>query len=118
MGYSSRARAIRRGKFFEWDTQDPLTPSLVRECGKHSRRVKVEKLDYLDFTKGLVESKEWHGEVEQAIVVKYARLIALFEDYLTEPAVFRVGNVNVTYYIVGKPEAGNWVGVKAKAVET
>ena len=49
--------------------------------------------------------------------VKVSRKV-VFDKEVTDATVFRVGGIDATYYLVGKSQSGNWVGVKTEATET
>lgn len=103
---------------FDWGARGAPTPKLVRELGGHTKRAPVEESGLQDFLKPLTEEKDWHEDEEKERVRRYRGLLAIFEQELTDATVFRVGDIKVTYYLVGKSRAGNWVGVKAEATET
>lgn len=103
---------------FEWGAHDALTPSLVRELGGHAKRSKVAARDFRKFFEPLTQEQDWHEDEDKEQVRKYRELAAVVEKELTDATVYRVGETEVTYYVVGRSKAGNWVGVKAKAVET
>jgi len=103
---------------FEWKTSEKLTPVAIRDLGGHPKRAKVVETEFEPFFEALTKDESCHGaeEVEQA--VKYRELLAIFRSNLADPAIFCVGMITVTYYIVGRSSAGSWVGVKTLATET
>jgi hypothetical protein len=48
---------------------------------------------------------------------RFNQLRSVFEFDLCDVRVFRVGNVNIDFCIVGKTKDGEWAGLKTKAVE-
>lgn len=91
---------------FNWkDDGDSLTAEKVLELSKADPSSKVEEVTPDDFF-----STQDEGE--------YASLRQAIGDHLGEVRAFRVGDVNVSYYVVGKTKQGEWAGVWAKAVET
>jgi hypothetical protein len=103
---------------FEWDAEGTLTPKLVRELGGHPKKEAVSETDFHEFFDALTQEQDWHGEEEKEQVRKYRDLLATFEKEVTDPTIYRVGKINARYYIVGRSQAGHWVGVKTEAVET
>jgi hypothetical protein len=59
-----------------------------------------------------------HGEEEKAAVQKYRRLQDAVQKNLADPKVFRVGQRNVTVFIVGRTDEGDAAGLRTTAVET
>ena len=45
-------------------------------------------------------------------------LAKVIEENLSDVRVFKVGEVNIDVYIVGRTKQGDWVGLHTKAVET
>jgi hypothetical protein len=62
--------------------------------------------------------EDWYEAAELAQVNRYTELLHAIESHLAEPQVFRVGEVEIAIYIVGKTPDGDLVGLKTHAVET
>ena len=104
---------------FEWKGgKGPLTEKQVLGFSGHEANTPVEKVSLEKFFAGLTKEEHWHGDKEKATVKRYQGLLAVINEHLTEPQVFRVGEVEIVVYVVGKAEEGAWVGVKTTAVET
>ena len=71
-----------------------------------------------DFFAPLTEEQDWYGDEEKAVAARFAELRKLLEDSLTDLRVFRVGDRDVDYYILGRSKRGEFEGVHTKAVET
>lgn len=78
----------------------------------------VEAVRVEVFFRELIKEQDWHGPEEKAEVKKYRGLLDVIKRHLTEPKVFRIGEVEVEIVIVGRTREGAWAGVKTKAVET
>jgi Nuclease A inhibitor-like protein len=70
------------------------------------------------FFADLTTPEDRHTEEEKAVAAKYRTLLGTLKGALSELRVFKIGEVNVSIYIVGKTASGRWTGVKTKAVET
>ena len=71
-----------------------------------------------DFFSPLTEEQDWYGDEEKAVTARFAGLRKLLEDSLSDVRVFRVGDRDVDYYVVGRSKSGEFAGVHTKAVET
>lgn len=66
----------------------------------------------------LTEIRDWYGATEKLRAKKFSELQKLLGENLSDPKVFRVGNVQVDIFAVGIDRDGRLVGVTTKAVET
>jgi hypothetical protein len=70
------------------------------------------------FFADLTKEQDWHGDEEKTAVARYRNLLSVIRDRLSDAKVFRIGEVEVAIYVVGRDRDGGWVGVKTTAVET
>jgi len=77
--------------------------------------VEAQSLD--DFFADLTEAQAWWGDKEKADAEKYQALRQLLQDRLELAWVFRVGEVEVEVYVLGR-HGSDWVGVRTLSVET
>jgi len=103
---------------FSWEETGALTPRLVCKLGGHDETEPVTQTECRPFFDALTEEQDWHGDEEKEQTRKYRELRVVFESEVTNRAIFRVGTIDVTYYIVGRSPAGSWIGVKTQATET
>ena len=103
---------------FAWEGDGDPGPAAVRRRGGHPGRAPVAEVGFDQFFDALTRDQDWYGEEEMAQARKYQALRDTIRDQLTDPKVYRVGETEVTYYVVGTSRAGHWVGVKARATET
>lgn len=71
-----------------------------------------------DFFQRLSAEKEWHTTAQKNSAKKYKKLWKIFSDELSDPKVYRVGEIRIDIYVVGKAEDGAMIGIKTRAVET
>ncbi len=100
-----------------WSAAREATPeNLLQHMGKPpGTLVKVVDLD--SFFSSATQEQDWYGAEEKATVTKYRNLVETIKNNLTDVKVFRIGEIEIDVYIVGKVDAG-LVGLKTKVVET
>jgi len=93
------------------------TAQVLALCGR-KRGAPVKSVAPAEFFKDLVQEQDWHGKEEKATVRRYRDLLRILREQLSEPKVFRVGQIQVDILIIGKTKDGQWAGIKTRAVET
>jgi hypothetical protein len=78
----------------------------------------IETMTLTDLFAPILTIEDWYEAAELAQVNRYTELLHAIESHLAEPQVFRVGEVEIAIYIVGKTPDGDLVGLKTHAVET
>ena len=78
----------------------------------------IDTIELTDFFAPVLVTEDWYEETELAQVDRYTELLHTIESNLTEVKVFRVGEVEITVYIIGKTPDGDLVGLKTQVVET
>jgi hypothetical protein len=78
----------------------------------------VESIALTDFFAPVLTIEDWYEAEELAQVDRYTDLLDSIESNLSEVKVFRMGEVEIAIYIVGKTPDGDIVGLKTHAVET
>ena len=87
----------------------------ITDCAPETK-IEVEKLD--SFFNRATEEEDWYNEEEIAECKRYRELVKLLKTHLTDIKVYRVGEVEVNCYILGKTESGNIAGLSTISVET
>lgn len=77
----------------------------------------IEEQSPDDFFADLVEEQDWWGDAEKADAERYQALRRILEAHLDSLHIFRVGEVEVSIYLLGRCE-GDWVGLRTLSVET
>ena len=78
--------------------------------------IEVKELDR--FFKRVTEEKDWYEEEEMTECKRYQALVKLLQTHLTDIKVYRVGEIEVNCYILGKTESGSIAGLSTISVET
>jgi hypothetical protein len=100
------------------DAGDICDPQKVLALSKCKTGTLVKMMPVEEFFKDLVEEKSWHGEDEKEDVRKYRILKEIIGKHLMKPQVFRVGQMEVVIWIIGKAGKDDWFGIRTKAIET
>jgi Nuclease A inhibitor-like protein len=78
----------------------------------------IESMDLADLLAPVIAVEDWYEAEELALVDRYQKLLQSIESNLSEVQVFRVGEVEIDIYIIGKTPTGDIVGLKTLSVET
>ena len=72
---------------------------------------KVEEASLDDFFSTQTEGYEGQGDEEKDKARKFKDLLDAIKAHLSHIKAFRVGDVNVRYYVVGETKQGEWAGI-------
>ena len=78
----------------------------------------VESIALNDLFSPIITVENWYEDEELALVDRYKALLQTIESNLLEVQVFRVGEIEIAIYIIGKTAAGDIIGLKTYMVET
>jgi Nuclease A inhibitor-like protein len=78
----------------------------------------IETMIITDFFEPVLNIEDWYGDEELEIVDRYADLLQTIDANLSEILVYRIGEIDIAIYIVGKTSDGDLVGLKTRSVET
>lgn len=76
----------------------------------------VESVD--DFFRAAVTDHEGQGEEARRLALRYRELLRVLKTNLQDVRVYRVGQINIPIYILGRAPSGSWVGLSTRIVET
>jgi len=94
---------------FAWPGGDgPPTEAVVRANAKVKKDTPVQQVALTELTRTIPE--ESRGD--------FLPLFGLLAHHLSGTTVFKVGEVNMDVYIVGRTADGQYAGVKTEVVET
>lgn len=104
----------------EWQIKD-ITPkylsSLTISSAINSTN-KVEEVSFTEFYDKYAVANAEHSEAKRARAESYKKLFDVLTENLTDLRVYRLGEVQVAIYIVGRASGGGWLGLSTAAVET
>jgi hypothetical protein len=70
------------------------------------------------FFQPAIVPQDWHGAAERSVIQQYEQILLMLQQHLTQLQLYRVGQGEVTVYILGKTPAGHWLGLKTLVVES
>jgi Nuclease A inhibitor-like protein len=98
--------------------QFAATPEKLRETLGKPQDSPVEERSLEAFLGRLAQEQDWQNEAERAIAQRFKTLLELITQNLTDTKVYRIGEIQIDIYIVGRATSGNWIVVMTQAVET
>lgn len=101
-----------------WQGAQTLTHDLLRrEAGKDAD-APVEETTAAHVFRAATSEPEWKGEEELRTARRFQSLARLLEENLAGLTAYRVGQIDISIYLLGKTHEGNWLGLATRAVET
>lgn len=100
-----------------WKQGIEITPTALFSGVDDADR-SIESLTLTDLFAPVLTVEDWYEAAELKQVDRYTELLHAIESNLTEVKVFRVGEVEIAIYIVGKTPTGDILGLKTHVVET
>ena len=95
---------------------EPNPTTLFRDREQSDRSIAT--IPIADFFAPVLTAEDWYEAAELKQVERYTELLHALESQLTDVMVFRIGEVEIAIYIVGKTPTGDLVGLKTHVVET
>lgn len=96
---------------FLWQIPEPLTLQAVLAQAKMKQSTPASMIAWEQFIEPLLNPAQKTAE-------RYQRVKALLTEHLEALQVFRLGEVEVNIYIVGRTGSGAQVGLSTKSIET
>jgi hypothetical protein len=78
----------------------------------------IDSIALADFFAPVLMVEDWYEAEELAQIDRYTDLLDAIESTLTDVKVFRVGEIEIDIYIIGKTPDGDLVGLKTQSIET
>jgi Nuclease A inhibitor-like protein len=102
-----------------WHSSEPnLTSASLRKHIGKSSSAPVEEVDLEEFFQDLIEDQDWHDEKAKRAVQQYRQLLVVLKQNLADLKVFKIGEVQIDIYLIGRATDGDWAGIKTAAIET
>jgi hypothetical protein len=121
-------KRLTKGLTFQSESDyavEPFAPEAGRGAASAQDVVKALKpdaearaADFENFFAAATEEQDWQDAEARARVKKFQALVKYLKENLTDIQVFKAGDAESDVYVVGRTAAGNFAGVKTKAVET
>ena len=100
-----------------WELGVELTPSDLFS-NIYDTDLAVESITLIDLFEPVLTIEDWYEQAELDLVDRYTNLLDSINTNLAQVQVFRVGEVEIDIYIIGKTPTGDIVGLKTLSVET
>lgn len=100
-----------------WELGIELTPTDLFS-NIYDTDLAIESISLTDLFEPVLTIEDWYEDAELALVDRYTNLLDSINNNLAEVQVFRVGEVEIDIYIIGKTPTGDIVGLKTRSVET
>jgi hypothetical protein len=100
-----------------WELGVELTPTDLFS-NIYDTDLAIESITLTDLFEPVLTIEDWYEQAELDLVDRYTNLLDLINTNLSEVQVFRVGEVEIDIYIIGKTPTGDIIGLKTRSVET
>ena len=90
----------------------------LRQLAAKPADAPVEITDTKRFFGNAVAEDDWKGEAEIAGARRFQNLVRVLNRELSDLRVYRVGEVQIRAYVLGKSPSGSWLGLSTLLVET
>lgn len=101
-----------------WQKVQEITPEYLRQVSEQPAGAPVRTRSVDEFFRRAASAAGWKSRQELETAQRYQSLVRVLKENLTELTVYRVGEINIPVYVVGRSTTGSWVGVSTKVVET
>jgi hypothetical protein len=88
------------------DRTDPVT-----ECP-------VTEMSVQEFFAPVIASAPQDGDGDNETMQRFQALVRWINEHLSEVRVYRIGEIEIEVYIIGKTELGDWINLSTRMVET
>jgi Nuclease A inhibitor-like protein len=62
--------------------------------------------------------QDGYGDKELETMQRFQTLVQWIEAHLSEVRVYRIGEIEIEVYIIGKTELGDWINLSTRIIET
>ncbi len=100
-----------------WELGIELTPSDLFS-NIYDTDLAIDSIALTDLFEPVLTIEDWYKQTELDLVDRYTNLLDSINTNLAEVQVFRVGEVEIDIYIIGKTPTGDIIGLKTRSVET
>jgi len=101
-----------------WEDENLITPDIILQRGGYPQSTIVETTSLNDFFGNCAFPQDWHNQTQKEQVHKFQNLINVLNRYLQDIQVFRIGEISIDVFILGKTDNNNIAGLKTTVIET
>ncbi|MGD1807614.1 nuclease A inhibitor family protein [Dapis sp. BLCC M126] len=95
-----------------------LDNEVVLKITKHSLDTPIKVIEFDTFFQGTVTHQDWHNSEEADTVNRYQELVRIMKQDLSNLKVYKVGEIEINVYIIGKTDTGDYAGLATVSIET
>lgn len=103
---------------FTIDFAPPLTVSQLKDLLLITPEIYVEEVPETEFWEPVITDQDWYEDEEKQRTARFVALKQSIEQILKNRQVFRVGEGEVDFYLLGQKADGFWAGLKTLLVDT
>ena len=103
---------------FVWKGNRLITEDYLREQAGSAKDAPVKTQSVDEFFRAAVSEPDWKGEEELALAKRYQTLVRWLKENLQDPKVYRIGEIDIPVYVLGRSPEGNWIGISTRVIET
>jgi hypothetical protein len=103
---------------FRWDGSIELGPRFLCEASGLAGQTSVRELTLEEFFGDAGPTRLWRAGAESGAPEPDHLLLPLLKKSLNSLRVYKVGEINILVFVVGRSVEGNWLGVSTRVVET
>lgn len=100
------------------DGKIELSAQYLRQMAGKNDDATVETRSIEEFFGAATFEPDWKKGENLIRTPDYQSVVRLLEENLTDLRVFKVGEINIPVFILGKSGEGNWIGLSTRVVET
>jgi hypothetical protein len=101
-----------------WDATEAPTHERLRRQARLTVEAPVEEVSVDHFFRVAAGEQAWKGAAQIATARRFQRLVRLLKENLADLKVYRLGEIKIQVYVVGRGSEGDWLGVATRVVET
>lgn len=125
-GFVSELTSLCEGLLYESETDARVVPVVLSGPGMTAAEAvgtiagerNTAEIDPGRFFARLTNVKDWFGLQEKLRAKKFLELHKLLEENLNDLKAYRIGDIRVTYCVLGVASGGQVAGIRTEAVET
>lgn len=90
----------------------------LRELAGRPAEARVEVVTPEHFFRAAASEDDWKQGEELASARRFRGLLRVLKAELSDLKVYRVGEIDIAVYVLGRSPAGTWLGLSTRAIET
>ncbi|MBD0372463.1 MAG: hypothetical protein ICV60_16585, partial [Pyrinomonadaceae bacterium] len=95
-----------------------LTDDYLRDAAGVASDAPVRSQTLEEFFRAAASEPHWKSAAELALAKRYQAIVRWLKENLENAVAYRVGEIDIPVYIIGRSPAGNWLGISTRVVET